>query len=564
MPFLVTLTIFFALYLTLDILATKMESGVTLRSAIVFYLAVVVFCTAPIVFGGYFINQDGAAHANNAWIMSRLVAGDSQFTELYQINSFAVPNSIGHWILAGLLLVVSPFTATKIMVVGIFAGSVAAAGYLRYQTAGLDGLRTAMLIGAAVTMNWLWANGFYNFYIGVIIAIFGIALFVKWREKLTFGRTFALAVILLLAYFSHLIAVAALAGVVVVLALQVSKERRILTLVRTLSAMIPLVPLALIYRSMTVSSEARVFPTWLFLTDFWSPVAWFNQLRTADPFMLISHKAIPLITSDLSVYFAVFSPLIYLGGALLLLLIYSIATKNQVDEGRPSNSIFAVLFILLTLAAMFGPDHFGSQHGSLLRQRFLIFGFLLFIPAFRLVSRGFSIIAAQAMLVFVIVFQTAALADYCMHSDSVSRKFIAAESAIPNTGGIASVEVIEMPTRYASLPEIHISNLYGIKRNLIIWDNYEIGHYLFPVVAAKPEDKEFAYLFTQNSSLLSKGDDPPIEEKLAILDRLFDEQRIDVLIVSGELPELNAVIVRHFDAEPFYRSENLRLFRRRD
>lgn len=539
-----------------------MVKQTSLRSAALFYLLVVGFCTSPIWLGGYFINQDGAAHANNSWIMSGLAVGDPHFTELYEFNLLTLPNSIGHWLLAGLLLIFSPYTASKIMVLGIFAGSVASAGYLRYKTVGQNGLHTAILIGAAVSLNWLWLIGLYNFYIGLIIVFFAIGFFESWREDLTFRRTVALAFIFLLAYFSHLIAVMALAAGVFVISMRPSGVNRISTLAKSLAAMVPLIPLALMYRSLSVASEARIVPTWLSLSDIWSPVSWFHQIRTADPFIIISRKTFPFIET-LSNVFLLFTPIVWLGGALMLLAALTYFYSDRVIEEGNSRFAFVILVVTFLAFALFGPDHFGSEHGGILRQRVLILSFLLFIPIFRAGQSGSLKRVSQVMLVFVIAFQTLALYDYTTHSDAVSREFIAAQSSFPETGGIASITVVDKPPKYQSLPEITVNNLNGIGRKLIVWDNYELGYYLFPVVAKRAADKEFVYAFTQNSTLLTKVHEPRIEEKLAVLDQLFGDPRIDILMIWGDLQGPDLVRSKHFEAEPFYRSQNIRIFKRR-
>jgi hypothetical protein len=526
----------------------------------VFYFLVVVVCTSPIWLSGYFMNQDGAAHANNAWMMSGLTAGDAHFTDIYQFNSFAIPNSIGHWMLAGLLLVFSPYAATKIMVVGIFAASVVAAGFLRYKAVGQNGLRTSILIGAAVTMNWLWLIGLYNFYIGLVIVVFAIGLFHGWREDLTLRRTAALALIFLIAYFSHLIPVMALASAVFVLALSSPRESRVTTVIRSVAAMVPILPLAIIYRSLSVASEVRVVPTWLSLSNIWSPVDWFNQIRKADPFIMISRQAFPFVES-LSSIFLVFTPVVWMFVALTVLGLLTFYSRNEADEKTPSRLAYIFLFAAFLVFALFGPDHFGSEHGGILRQRVLILSLLLFIPIFRVARDGLLKRTAQAILVFVIAFQTLALAEYSAYSDTVSREFVSAQSSLPDTGGLASITVIGKPPRHQPIPEITIDNLHGIGTNVIVWDNYELGYYLFPVVAKRPTDKDFVYSFTQNSTLFTE--DPGTAAKLVVLDQLLTDSRIDTLMVWGGFQELDLMLQKHFEAEAYYRSENIRLFKRR-
>ena len=528
------------------------------------YVCLVAFCTSPIWLGGYFINQDGSAHVSNAWIMLGLLQGEPLYAELYSFNTFALPNSIGHWLLAVLLIFVSPFAATKIMVVGIFAATVAAAGNLRFHTSGLDGVGTSMLIGAAVSFNWLWLVGFYNFCIGVCIVTFTIAIFSKWRDALTWRRVFALAFLLLLTYYSHLVAVAALVGVMLLVAVFSTTNNRKMIVAKTITAMLPLVPLILTYRSVSASSDTAFAPVWRSLVDPTSLTSWLHQLRAADSFIIISRKAFPFI-EQFSLWFTLFSPILWIAGAMLLLGITTFLSRRNEDEPPRLRQEYVIIFAIFLAAALFSPDDFDPQHGGIVRERILIIGLLLFIPIFRAGGNLTVKTVANSLLLFIIAFQTFALWDYSSHSNAVGREFVSAQRAIPQSGGIASITVIEDNLRYHSSPIVMINNLNGIGRNQIVWDNYALGHHLFPVILKNGEDKKLVYRLIRSSALFSDIPKQEVSEKLNELDAVFhsDDLRIGTLLVWGESPELDVVVTKHFEAEPFYHSENIRLYRRK-
>lgn len=496
--------------------------------------------------------------------MLRLVQGDSQYTELYHLNTFALPNSSGHWLLVALLLFVSSFAATKIMVTGIFAGTIAAAGFLRYKTVGVDGVPTSMLIAAAVSFNWLWLIGFYNFCIGAAIVIFSIAVFTKWRENLTVRRMLVVGFLLLLVYLSHLVAIAALAGSLLVIAFFTSSDQRRSVMARTIVIMLPLLPFALIYRVLIVSSDISFIPTWHSLNDSTLLMGWLNHIRTADPFIIISRKAFPFVES-FSNWFGLFTPGVWMAGALMLIGLATFIARRDKDLPAFIRPEYVLIFGILLTVAFFGPDDFGLQHGGLIRQRVLIIGLLLFIPVFRFGGNKLLKISGNALLLFVVVFQTMALWDYSRFSDAVGREFVSVQSVVTGSEGVASLTVIDDPLRYPAVPTSMVGNLNGIGRNQIVWDNYELGHYVFPVVLKRQEDKDFVYHLTRNSVFLTHDSKDQISEKLMEIDSAFqsDKGRIQKLLVWGKLSELDEVLVKYFDMEPLRYSENIRILQRK-
>ncbi len=529
------------------------------------FILIVAIAMSPVWLVTHFINQDGVAHANNAWIMLKLLEGDPLYISLYQFNTLALPNSIVHWLLVVMLPILSPFTATKLVVTIIFALTVLAAGFLRYRTHGNDGLVTAMLIGAVVSLNWLWLVGFYNFSLGVAIVVFAVALFSGWTDGISYRRMIVLSLLLLLAYFSHLIAVATLAGVIGVLSIGYVVRRDIPSILRLAAAFIPLVPLVLVFRSVSASSDMGVSPTWRSLENASSVMNWITQVRFADPFIFISRKTFPF-SADESGLYAIFSPIIWIVAAVLVLIAGSlIAKREESSTSFPAVAkAFVLVFILLIGFAAFGPDDFGSEHGGVLRQRLTIFAFLFFIPVFHLGANRWFERAAQLALIIAVGFQTLALWDYARFSDRIGAEYAAAARSLPNDGGIAQITVVTEAKRFYAQPTTMVNNFSGIGRNLLVWDNYELGHYLFPVIMRRAEDKEFIYDLTRNSALRKDIPGDGVAEKIAALDTVLanDGGRITTLMVWGNDPDLETVIGRYFVAEPTHRTANFRIFRR--
>ncbi|HKP67879.1 MAG TPA: hypothetical protein VJV05_01265, partial [Pyrinomonadaceae bacterium] len=91
-----------------------MEAATSFRREwIIAYLALIVIGCAPIWCVDYFVQQDGSAHIYNSYMMGLILRGDPSAAYL-ALNTLAVPNSTGHWLLAFMLQFVGPFAATKL------------------------------------------------------------------------------------------------------------------------------------------------------------------------------------------------------------------------------------------------------------------------------------------------------------------------------------------------------------------------------------------------------------------------------------------------------------------
>jgi hypothetical protein len=116
------------------------------------------------------------------------------------------------------------------------------------------------------------------------------------------------------------------------------------------------------------------------------------------------------------------------------------------------------------------------------------------------------------------------------------------------------------------MPTGQMDNYFGIGRqNVIVWDNYEIGHYLFPVMAKNPADRQFVFDYTRNNFFPLNDPNAGIDEKLKNLDGILQEnhQKITTMLVWGNEPRIEAVLNKWFESEPYYRNGQVRLYRHR-
>ena len=536
-------------------------SSSSLRLAGLFSI-LIGLCVLPIWSVENFVNQDGSPHLYNGYVMLELLRGNPAFTQVYALNSAPIPNLTGHWLLTFLLLIFSPPIITKIMVSGIFAALAAAVGWFHYQIIGRKGLLTALLFGTVLAYNWMWLLGFYNFMIGVIGFIFTLGLYWRWREQINFYRGAILSFLLIFVFFSHLISFLMLAGSILILSLFAAAPHRKKAVISIILTLLPVIPLLVGYKLLTTSGGAA-FPVWRFLSDPFSFSGWIAQLQTADPFQLLSRKAFPFVVTD-SKFFAVFTPTIWLTAAIFLLLAagFGISKKEFVTR---QTLPFTLLSFASILCWVFAPDDFGKSHGGFLRERVLLCGLIFLIPLFGLAKPGKLKNIAHIFLFFVIVFQNSVLWEYSLRTDRLASEYLSGKNMVSDTDALGSIDLIENGCRFKANPLSNIIALYGVGKNTRIWDDYEVGYYLFPVVVRNSSDSQFVNDFRQASTFELCDARENTDLQFAALDSLLELQhdKISVILVWGNDERTAAVLKNRFEEQPFYQNGRLHLFRHR-
>ncbi len=528
-----------------------------------FYIGLVAACTSPVWGVAYFVNQDGSGHVQSAFLIGEILRGHPLITGIYALNSICVPNFSVHLILAVLLNLFSAFTTTKIVVCALFAGLVASVGWLRFATVGTEGLKTSLLIGAVIGFNWLWLVGSYNFIFSVIILTITLGIYWNWRERLNLVRAVALALLFAAAYFSHIIGFAILAGGALILAVNLRSELRYRAVAWTSACLVPFVPLAIWYRSIS-DDGSPALPVWRSLSDPYSLASWVTQFRSADAFLLISRTAFPFVEFR-HIWFVIFSATFWMAAAFGILLFVTIRQVTVSKYLTSSYFSFAALFFISAVMVMIAPDDFGLSRGGIIRERIFICGLVFLVPLFRIGSSKTLERVAQTILLLVILFQSAAVWDYAIRADRSARAYIAAKSSVNEVSSIATITVYTEHPRFHSWPEPQLNLYNSIGNDVIAWDNYEQGHFLFPVRAGNKADKDFIFQLTTSNVFFDDDPEPVFAERLGRLDAALgaDGGRIDAMLVLGGRPDVDAVVGRYFESEPIYRGENLRMFRRR-
>lgn len=150
---------------------------------------------------------DGPAHLLGATVLA--ANGDQQiYREYYYLDRFPYPNLATHYLLAALVRAFEPATAEKLLV----ATYLILFGYgLRRAclSMGSDS-RWAVPLGLAFATNSLLMFGFYNFCLGLVVLLLGVAYIQTHKGRWTKRSTTALGVLFLVAYLTHLVPMAIL------------------------------------------------------------------------------------------------------------------------------------------------------------------------------------------------------------------------------------------------------------------------------------------------------------------------------------------------------------------
>jgi len=535
-----------------------------LKVAALFILVLSVLCS-PIWGVRYFVNQDGSGHLYTSYVIDELIRGNSFFSSAFAFSSFAVPNSSGHWLMAGLLTFLAPEIVTKVVLsltLAVFAGAVVC---LRVWTAGRSELGLTVLFAFVIGANWLWMQGAYNYVLAAAASTFTIALFYKWREHFTVLRVLVIAGLVLFVFFGHLISFAVLIGSLIVIALFSPERSRGRAIGAIAAALILSIPLMLSYLGLGRSEGEPFSPAWRSLSDSLTISALVEQLFSADPFVFISRKTFPFYNGT-SYTFLLFSPILWVFLATMLMLVSTLVALRSDRSTYKPEITFAVLSGFSIVGALIGPDDFGLQNGSILRERLLLAGLVFFVPFFRTCGSKMIRIAAFAALSFVILFQSAAYWEYAIRSNAQARAFFAARSAVPENSRIASIRLFEDDSRFHSEPVSQLVNYLGINKNVIIWDNYEFGHYMFPVVFLRPEDRRFAFELSTAHVFYLNNSAGSYEQTLMNHRTNLENghEKIDLIVVYGTDSRLDDIIRNWYGPQPVFSENNLNLYQRRN
>jgi hypothetical protein len=527
-------------------------------------LALVLLAAVAAVGGvRHFATQDGPAHLYNAHILQQSLAlgARSPFDAAYEVRWRPLPNWGGHGVLLGMLAAgVPPAVADKLLTALTLVAVASAVLWLRGRVAGGQGGAAPALWAALVGLNTAWLFGFAAFLLGV--ALLAVTLGVWWdgRHDLRPGRVLALAALLVLGYFAHLVSLGLTAvGLVVLCAAEPgphARRRRVGTLV----AMLPLVPLGGLYRRL-MRDGGGVTPLWMHLRDLGSLAHWKAQLGWVDPISLASKTAAPLVEPQHPAL-AVAAPALWVALALVLLAgptAARIARDPRAAWRASPRRGWVALTALFALGGLLGPDTFGPRHGNYLAMRVLLVALVTLAPVLPLDTSGRTRVAVAALAIAAGL-QVLFVWDYARRSDRVVGSLLAVAPEVGHGRRVGTL-LLDLRQRFRANPLLHADNYLGVGTGNVVWSNYETDHYYFPVGVRPgvphPPAEDFERVSIRDAPYARA-------ERAALWSDLLARHaaQIDVLLVQGDDPEgLDPITDRDFT--PVARRGAFRVLRRR-
>jgi hypothetical protein len=500
-----------------------------------------------------FVTQDGPAHLYNAHVLLESLRPDSPFRAVYAIRWQPLPNWAGHLSLMGLMAAgIPPRAADRLLAAATLAGFAASLFWLRRRVAGERGPLGSALLCSLLALSMPWLFGFTSFVIGACLFCLTLGLWWRGRERPDGRWALAIAGLLTLGYFAHLVSLGLTVVALVWLAAIEPGPARRRRWVWTLASLAPLVPLGVLYRGI-MRGGGGIQPLWMELKNPASLASWKAQLGWVDPITIVSRSVLPFVERPHAAFLA-FTPVLWLAVGLAALFGDAILAGTR----RRGWAGLAVLFIL---GGLFGPDTLGPKHGNYLSQRVFWLGLAALVPALDLTTGRPLGKLGVGCLAIALAVQSAFVWDYARRADRLVGEVMQAAPAV-GTGQRVGTLWLELRQRFRPNPRLHVDNLLGIGTGNVIWNNYEAAHYYFPV-QVRPDVPHPPPLAFENLSLL---DDPAYagrraQDWAALLQAHHPE--IDVLIVWGRDATglLDPITARWF--EPVEPVGKARLWRRK-
>lgn len=201
------------------------------RGLVALFLALALLEIVPIWTVKYVPTGDGPSHVYNAWVMHALARGDAppKIEAAYRIDWRPHPNWTGHAFMALAMFVVPPLVAEKLLLTLIIVAVLAGSWML--MTAVDPRNDVYAFLALAFTYPQAFFAGFFNYSLS--IGLFLIILTVWWRRRDRPGvaTLIAIAALLVLCYFTHVLATAFACAVIGLLSLFRRRPAHLLSLV---------------------------------------------------------------------------------------------------------------------------------------------------------------------------------------------------------------------------------------------------------------------------------------------------------------------------------------------
>jgi hypothetical protein len=476
----------------------------------------------------------------NAAVLNESLAGNGPSTNVYRVDWKLIPNWGGPLLLMGLLKVFPLSLVPRIMLTIMAVALILAMLLLRRQVGRSRGLLWVAAFGCCLATGRAWAFGFESFSLGSAAAIVVISLWERNRERLDALKSLAIAGLLTLAFFCHLVPWAFATGTIGVLALTGPVQGRARRVAWTAAILITAAPCFVSYWSLSTGHGGLLMLDWGHLQGF-HPArvgSWATLLARVDCIGLMRglipftgrSSANPqplegLSTTErapMTLAGTIFSPFMILSTGLVLQALGTLLVDVRAKKYRHIG--WFVLGFCGVILALFMPDGTDSV-GNYLPLRVMLLSITMIIAYVRF-DVGRVLTVGTSLLVAVgFAMHTAAIWDYAATANRQLLEVKSAAETIPPGQRIFQIRT-KQSIRFRADSMRHSDGYVALWSRGILLSNYEAKHYYFPVKLQPAYPPMLCSLGTDLENLDPERAGDGVRDLLSNCD-----QFIDVLVV---------------------------------
>lgn len=418
----------------------------------------------PLVAAPVLLSQDGPAHVDGARVL--LQTGDpgvvgAALAEHYRVDVGAVPNTLVTLALAGLMTVLAPGVAERVLVAGFVVALLLGA---RYALRGVDRRAGWLAVGVLpLAGGQLVGYGFWAFCWGVALSLWCLGVVLRQRAGWTPAGVLGLAVLSLATWASHLlpwlvVTTVAAALVVTRTVVAVRDGGGAAAVLRGLGppalAVAPAVVLSALYAARSGADPTAVGggPSW---ARTWSVLSLVRPLASVTLLEVL--------------------PAVAVAGTVAVLAVRALWTSVPPDV-RTDRTVLAAAAGVVLAACLLGPERVGAEFGFL-PDRLAWYPLLLGL----LVAAGAPPPVHRVRAVGVLVAATVVGAVLRVPGEVADQRAVAevltAADQLPAGSTFAVLRVADdrpgpLPASFAGDPLQHVSGLLAVRSGSV-----DVGHY---------------------------------------------------------------------------------------
>jgi hypothetical protein len=498
-------------------------------------------------------SQDGLSHLYNATLLNESLAGHGTSLSVYEVAWKPVPNWAGALLLMGLLKVLPLSLIPRVMLTVTSVVPFLAMLVLRRQVGQSRGLLWVAPFAGCLATGTAWAMGFESFCLGTAAMVCVVALYVRNRDDLNVLKSLAIAGLLTVAFFCHLVswalAVVALAALSLFGPVQGLGRRLLAT-----GAILCLGTFCFIlYASLVSTGGGGVELDWRHLRGFhlFGVRSWLMLLDRADCVGLMNGAlpltGIRLTDSDpsgglsasrglgLAIVRLVLNPFVMVISAVLLQTFASLVVDLRAKDYR--RFAWLVLGMGGVMLALFVPDG-TARHGSLLPFRVMLFSLIMLAIYVRFDVNRWLTTGTSLLLALAFTLHLAEVWDYAGSAHRQLLEVREAATSIPPGQRIFQIGSQQGP-RFKPDVLAHSGGCAALWSRGILMSNYEAAHYYFPVRLRPDYPQTMVSLLGELQTLDLRRE----ADRVRLKEFVSDHQRfIDVLLIRSSDPDLVSLV----------------------